>query len=173
LQIYFGLTVTSIKNTVAVFLTFAFEDNFFAAEKGVRVLKRRQARESILKALFMVDTGENDPEAVERYLLTEAGVSEEEGDFFRSFFYGVLEKKAQLDSTLKDHLINWKLDRLSPVVRNILRMGLYEVLYLPGIPEKVSLNEAIELAKIFQDEEAARFVNGVLDRARKSVKGEC
>jgi len=136
-------------------------------------LKRRQARESILKALFMVDTGENDPETVERYLLTEAGVSEEEVDFFRSFFYGVLDNISQLDSMLKDHLINWKLDRLSPVVRNILRLGLYEVLYMPDIPEKVSLNEAIELAKKFQDEEAARFVNGVLDRARKSVKGEC
>ena len=135
-------------------------------------MKRRQAREYILKALFMVDTGENEPDAAEYYVLNEAGASDEDAIFFRSTFQGIINSQTQLDGLLKEHLINWKLNRLSPVVRNILRIGIYELLYISDIPEKVSINEAIELAKLFQDDEAGRFVNGVLDKIRTCIKGD-
>ncbi len=135
-------------------------------------MKRRRARENLFKALFMIEIGENDPGDVENYLLQGSAEKAQETDYFRSSLQGILRYRGELDRILKEHLINWKLDRLSPVVRNILRIGLYEIMYIGEIPEKVSINEAIELAKIYQDEEASRFVNGVLDRIRKDVEGE-
>ncbi|MGH7262288.1 MAG: transcription antitermination factor NusB, partial [Nitrospiraceae bacterium] len=62
---------------------------------------------------------------------------------------------------------NWKVARMPIVDRNILRMGLYELLWLPDVPAKVTVNEAIELAKQFADDEAKRFVNGILDKVLK------
>lgn len=135
-------------------------------------MKRRRARENLFKALFMIEVGGNRVEDVETYLLQGSTASEQETAFFRFSLQGILTHRNDLDRLLKEHLINWKLDRLSPVVRNILRIGIYEIMYDDEIPEKVSINEAIELAKIYQDEEASRFVNGVLDRIRKHLKGE-
>ncbi len=135
-------------------------------------MKRRRARENLFKALFMIEIGENEPEDVENYFLQGIAERAQETAYFRSSFQGILQHRGELDRILKEHLINWKLDRLSPVVRNILRIGIYEIMYVEEIPEKVSINEAIELAKIYQDEEASRFVNGVLDRIRKHLKGE-
>ncbi len=135
-------------------------------------MKRRRARENLFKALFMIEVGDNQVEDVENYLLQGSAATDQETAFFHSSLQGILAHRSELDRLLKEHLINWKLDRLSPVVRNILRIGIYEIMYVEEIPEKVSINEAIELAKTYQDEEASRFVNGVLDRIRKHLKGE-
>jgi len=120
----------------------------------------------------MIEVGDNQVEDVENYLLQGSAATDQETAFFHSSLQGILAHRSELDRLLKEHLINWKLDRLSPVVRNILRIGIYEIMYVEEIPEKVSINEAIELAKTYQDEEASRFVNGVLDRIRKHLKGE-
>ena len=66
-------------------------------------------------------------------------------------------------------LVNWQFNRLAATVRNILRLALYELLYFEDIPPAVAINEAIELTKAYQDEEAARFVNGILDTIRKQT----
>ncbi len=135
-------------------------------------MKRREARAGIFKVLFMIDTGENDPDAAGNYILQESGAKTIEETFFHAALRGIMAKRPDLDRLIEEQLINWKLDRLSPVVRNILRLGVYELLFMDDIPEKVSINEAIELAKLYQDEEAGRFVNGILDRVRKDVQKE-
>ncbi|MBN3040505.1 MAG: transcription antitermination factor NusB [Candidatus Omnitrophica bacterium] len=72
-----------------------------------------------------------------------------------------------LDSLVKKHVKNWEIDRMAVIDRNILRMACYELMFLDDIPPKVSINEAIELAKRFGDIDSPRFVNGILDKIYK------
>jgi len=129
-------------------------------------LKRRFLRECAFKALFMIDLG-NTYEAAFRYLLDEAGISEKEQSYCLNLVKETLKKKNELDEFLSAYLVNWRLERLPVAVRNILRLALYELLYDNNVPPVVSINEAIELAKKFQDFESARFVNGILDKIWK------
>ena len=77
---------------------------------------------------------------------------------------GVLAKKKDLDSLIGKYATNWKISRMQILDRNILRLGTFELLWLDEVPAKVTVNEAIELARDFGDDEAAKFVNGILDK---------
>lgn len=77
---------------------------------------------------------------------------------------GVLDKKKELDALIGKHATNWKVSRMPIVDRNILRAGVYELIWMDEVPAKVTMNEAIELAKSFGDDEASKFVNGILDK---------
>lgn len=81
---------------------------------------------------------------------------------------GVQDHKQELDALIGRYAVNWKVSRMHIVDRNILRLGVYELLWLDDIPARVTLNEAIELAKDFGDEDAAKFVNGILDTVLSS-----
>lgn len=92
--------------------------------------------------------------------------SEEEKVFVDDLVAGTLGRQEQLDEIIMKHLVKWKLERISAVDRNLLRLALYEILYRPDIPTAVSINEALELAKKYGSSgEAVGFINGVLDRA--------
>jgi len=91
-------------------------------------------------------------------------VSEDVKAFAEQLVNGVLEHKKDLDTLIGKHATNWKVSRMQIVDRNILRLGAYELLWLDEVPAKVTVNEAIELARDFGDEEAAKFVNGILDK---------
>ncbi|MEO2493869.1 transcription antitermination factor NusB, partial [Clostridium paraputrificum] len=75
----------------------------------------------------------------------------------------------ELDSIIEKNLQNWKLDRISKINLCILEMGIYEMLYVEDVPEKVALNEALELTKRYSDEKSVSFVNGVLDKVLKNI----
>jgi N utilization substance protein B len=91
-------------------------------------------------------------------------VSEAVKAFAEQLVNGVLEHKKDLDTLIGKYATNWKVSRMQIVDRNILRLGAYELLWLDEVPAKVTVNEAIELARDFGDEEAAKFVNGILDK---------
>lgn len=82
----------------------------------------------------------------------------------------MLEQKDKLDDMISQHLVNWKLDRIANVDRAILRLSVYEMVYQEDIPLSVSMNEAIELAKLFGDDKAPKFVNGVLSNIKNDLK---
>ncbi|AME08171.1 transcription antitermination factor NusB [Bacillus siamensis] len=129
-------------------------------------MKRRTAREKALQALFQIDVSDIAPnEAIEHAL--DGGKTD---DFFEQLVYGVLEHQVQLDEMISGHLVNWKLDRIANVDRAILRLAVYEMVYTDDIPANVSLNEAIELAKRFGDDKAAKFVNGVLSNIKTDIE---
>lgn len=132
-------------------------------------MKRRLPREYAFKILFMIDVGKNESESALRYLLDDTNFSVKEKNFCTALVKGVLGKREELDETLSQYLVNWQFNRLAATVRNILRLALYELLYFEDIPPAVAINEAIELTKAYQDEEAARFVNGILDTIRKQT----
>lgn len=133
-------------------------------------MKRRLAREFSLKALFMIEVGRIEPKSALSYLLENTSFSGKETLFCRQLVFGTLEAQESLDQLLSHYLLNWKMERLAPAVRNILRMGFYELIYMEDIPSSVTINESIELAKKYQDEESARFINGVLDRYLKVIE---
>jgi transcription antitermination protein NusB len=84
--------------------------------------------------------------------------------FAEQLVAGVLKYKNDLDLLIGAYATNWKVSRMQIIDRNILRLGAYELLWLDEVPAKVTMNEAIELAKDFGDDEAAKFVNGILDK---------
>lgn len=91
--------------------------------------------------------------------------------FIEKLLDGVLGKKPELDQVIEKAAPEWPIDRISPVDRNILRLGLYELLFADRkeVPAKVAINEAIELAKQFGGENSSRFVNGVLGAVYKEI----
>ncbi len=73
----------------------------------------------------------------------------------------------EIDRKISEYATNWQISRMAVIDRNVLRMGLYELMYAPGIPPKVAINEAVELAKKYGDTESSKFVNGILDKIHK------
>lgn len=92
--------------------------------------------------------------------------------FSRELVRGVLEKREELDGLIKRSSKNWRLERMSPVDRNILRVAVFEILYLQDIPPKVSIDEGVELGKKFGTEESGSFINGILDHIFNSMQGD-
>ncbi|MEY8845664.1 transcription antitermination factor NusB [Bacillus safensis] len=129
-------------------------------------MKRRIAREKALQTLFQIDVSNIDPKEAITHALDE----QESDPFFEELVFGVLEQKDKLDDMISQHLVNWKLDRIANVDRAILRLSVYEMVYQEDIPVSVSMNEAIELAKLFGDDKAPKFVNGVLSNIKNDLK---
>ncbi|MCY7778251.1 transcription antitermination factor NusB [Bacillus haynesii] len=129
-------------------------------------MKRRTAREKALQSLFQIDVSDIEPNEAMQHALD----GQESDTFFEQLVYGVLENKEKIDEMIKQHLVNWKLDRLANVDRAILRLSAYEMIFLDDIPVNVSMNEAIELAKQFGDDKSAKFVNGVLSNIKSDLE---
>ncbi|WP_449536902.1 transcription antitermination factor NusB [Ferdinandcohnia sp. Marseille-Q9671] len=128
-------------------------------------MKRRTARQKALQSLFQIDVSESDPkEAIENVLEEEST-----NPFLEQLVHGVVEQKEDIDAILRDHLEKWNLERLANVDRSILRIAVYEMKYIEEIPIKVSIDEAIELAKEFGDDSSSRFVNAILSKVKDTL----
>lgn len=124
---------------------------------------RHQSRERALQILFQYDIHGKPGVWLDEFWNQCTG-SEDVRAFAEELVKGVLEHKKDLDALIGRYATNWKVSRMQVVDRNILRIGAYELLWRADVPAKVTMNEAIELAKDFGDDEAAKFVNGILDR---------
>jgi N utilization substance protein B len=127
------------------------------------MMKRRQAREQILKILFQ---REFRPESL-RDLIDEAASDE---PYVLEILNGIEKKQSEIDQRITAKAEGWRLERLVSVDRNILRMAIYEILYRDDVPGEVAINEAVELAKKFSTEHSPTFINGILDRIWKEEK---
>lgn len=130
---------------------------------------RRYVRSKALQILFQIDVGKVAPEKAIAHVLDEEKLSLKDIEFARSLVLGTISHLDRIDEIISRHTKDWHLSRMANVDRSVLRMAVYEMLYEPDIPEGVSINEAIELAKIFGSEESGGFVNGVLDHIRRSL----
>jgi N utilization substance protein B len=124
---------------------------------------RRQSRERALQVLFQWDIHGNTDHWLKEFWDHNV-LSPEARAFADRIVEGVIDHHAELDSLLGSFATNWKVSRMPVVDRNILRAALYELLWMPDVPAKVSVNEAIELSKQFADDETRRFINGILDK---------
>ncbi|HEY6084622.1 MAG TPA: transcription antitermination factor NusB [Nitrospira sp.] len=124
---------------------------------------RHQSRERALQILFQHDI-HGKPGLWSDEFWNHFHASEDVKVFAEQLVQGVLEHRKDLDTVIGRYATNWKISRMQVVDRNILRLGAYELFWLDDVPARVTVNEAIELAKDFGDEEAAKFVNGILDK---------
>jgi transcription antitermination protein NusB len=129
-------------------------------------MKRRTAREKALQALFQIDISKTEPEdAIEHVLEGNAG-----DEYLSTLVLGVIEHSEEIDKLISVNLEKWSIDRLATVDRNILRMAVYELRYQqPEIPENVILDEAIEIAKIYGDDQSSKFINAVLSKVKQTL----
>lgn len=133
---------------------------------------RRRARECALQILFQVDLSEVEvEEALLRYWDSFGGPAEAR-EFAEELVRGACSQDSEIDLMISEAATNWRIERMGRVDRNILRMAVYEMLACKDIPPRVTINEAVELAKRFGSEDTPRFVNGVLDAIRQKLGRE-
>ena len=125
---------------------------------------RRKGREAALQMLYQMDvSGVSAEQAIRDYWATLAASREGE-ELANEIVRGYGSDADGIDGTIRDVSQHWRLERMTRVDRNILRLATYELMKLPDVPRRVTLNEAVELAKRFGSEGSPGFVNGILDR---------
>lgn len=121
-----------------------------------------------MQALYSWDVSPESHATLGEFLwLDSSGDDQETRDFARLLLYGTIEEIETVDAAINNHLSNWDISRLARVDLAILRLSAYSILFQPSIPDSVTIDEAIDIAKEFSGDEAYRFVNGVLDGIRK------
>jgi transcription antitermination factor NusB len=134
--------------------------------------KRRASREFAVQVLFHMEFCPGDTDAGFDLVCENFRPPEKVVPFARVLVQGVCEKKEDLDLAIGRASKNWRLERMSRVDRNILRVGAYELLYLKEIPPKVAIDEAVEMAKKFGTGESGSFINGILDNIYNRIRME-
>lgn len=130
---------------------------------------RRRAREIVLQVLYEEDLHPLREDAVaEEFLARRLLHCASLVEFAKQLWFGVREHRAELDERIERHSANWSLKRMATIDRNVLRMAAYEMLYA-GVPGRVAINEAIEIARRYGSLNSGQFVNGILDRVLKDM----
>jgi N utilization substance protein B len=131
--------------------------------------QRRSARESALQALFELEFNDTGPDAV----LARQGADKTAAvrDYAAWLVRGVAARRGEIDGLIQGRSAHWRVVRMTPVDRNILRIAVFEMLEGRFLAPAIVINEAIEIAKRFSGDEGAVFVNGVLDAVRKALAG--
>jgi N utilization substance protein B len=142
-------------------------------------MKRRNAREYALQFIYGIDMVNLDPRAYKRPDFAEElfevwKSANEEGAEIKAFtedlIKGTIANVEEIDRLIQKAAQKWKLVRIAAIDRNIMRIGVYELVYRADIPDAVSINEALEIAKKFSTAESASFINGILDKISKDKK---
>ena len=131
---------------------------------------RREGREAAIQFLYQRDLGGGAGISDLQEFYAFRGLSPSARRFCEGLVSGLLDHTNDIDVALREHTQNYELDRLSAVDRNILRLAVHEMLFCDEIPPVVSINEAIDIAKKYGTEESGRFVNGVLDKIKATLK---
>lgn len=131
--------------------------------------KRTRSREFALQILYQTDiTHDNYDASLANFWqgYSEENIEEEMKNFTSELVRGVAQNLSVIDAKISQYAANWKLERMAVVDRNILRMSAFELMFRDDIPPKVSINEAVELAKKYSGAEAGKFVNAILDKIK-------
>jgi transcription antitermination factor NusB len=130
--------------------------------------RRTQARELALQLLYQVDLLKGNLSREEREkFLAEHAEAPEVREYARELAAGVEKHRPAIDAAIDEVATNWELGRMPVIDRNILRMGIFELLHRDDIPPKVAINEAVDLAKKYSTKNSSAFVNGILDRIKE------
>ncbi|MCM8783051.1 MAG: transcription antitermination factor NusB [Candidatus Omnitrophica bacterium] len=118
--------------------------------------------------LYEIDVTKDPPDQIiKNFWETNQNIDAQVREFAEFLFRGVIDNLSQINLKISSASQNWSIRRMAIVDRNILRLASFELLFCSDIPPKVSINEAVELAKKFSGREAARFVNGILDKIKE------
>lgn len=135
---------------------------------GNDMLNRRESREAVFGLLFENEFGlyEDKNELYETAL---AARELEENEYIKTIFFGVLEKKSEIDAYIEKYARGRSMSRISRVAKSAMRISIYEMLYIDSMPSNISINEAVELTKRYDDEKARAFVNGILNAVKEEL----
>lgn len=150
-------------------IIYSFIDGFERTDLFMAMkITRREAREHLLGLVYETEFRTDDDKEV---ILT--GATEErdvpDDKFIKSVFFGICENLEQIDALIEKNSVGWKTERMSRVSRAILRLGTYELKFADDIPSSVTINEAVELAKKYDDDKAKAFINGILNAIKNEV----
>ena len=135
-------------------------------------MTRKEARDIVFTLLYEYEfQKDTDPETVFAVSVENREIDADADAYIAAAYHGVCAHREELDSKIAAFSGSWKPERMSRISRTILRLAAYELLYMPEIPRNVVINEAVELAKRYEDERAPAFINGILhalsEEARK------
>ncbi len=134
-------------------------------------LKRKEAREIVIGLLFETEFKAEENTA-EVYAISSENREIPEDEYIKRAYFGVCENKEKIDELIGNHAHGWKTHRLTRLSRSVMRLAVYEMLFEGDIPHSVSINEALELTKKFDDPKARAFVNGVLNSIKETLEKE-
>ena len=120
--------------------------------------------------LFQIDMAGGTPVEIYPHFWKEHEVEAEVREFAEGLVEGVMQEREALDRIIAGSVDNWRIDRMAVVDRNILRLAVYELAWLPDTPSVVVLDEAIEVGKKYGSEQSGSFINGILDAVRKRIE---
>ncbi len=138
-------------------------------EKSPAKSSRRRARELALQGVYQWRLTGGDKAQIEKQIREGKGVGRYDAEFFSKLLLGTLTHHADLETAVTRHL-DRTMTELSPVEFSVLLLGAYELMHHPGIPYRVVINEAVELAKTFGGTDGHKYVNGVLDKLAAQVR---
>lgn len=135
-------------------------------------MTRKEARDIVFTLLYEYEFQKDaEPETVFAVSVENREIDADADTYISAAYHGVCEHREELDGKIAEFSGSWKPSRMSRISRTILRLAAYELFYMPEIPRNVVINEAVELAKRYEDERAPAFVNGILhalsEEARK------
>lgn len=133
-------------------------------------MRRRIIREKVVQALYAYEISGDPPEQVITFILKGLEENRAAYDFARRLVLETINQATEIDKIIRSKVANWDFKRIAILDRLILRMAICELIFFKEIPPKVSMNEAIELAKLFSTERSGQFVNGVLDAVLNEMK---
>jgi N utilization substance protein B len=132
--------------------------------------QRREAREAVLQALYANEIGKGKWEDIIKSVIKPRLSNDTEiFKFAERLFLKIVNNQDKIDEIIQQHLNNWRLGRLNAIDRLLLRIAIAEFLYYEQIPTKVSINEAIEVAKKYSTKKSGNFINGILDSALEQL----
>lgn len=134
--------------------------------------QRRRAREHALQGLYMYEVGKAPVSSITEFEWIDGEIPDEVKDFAVRLIEGTVSNLDRIDPLIKDYSRNWKPERLSVIDRSILRLAIFEMIYMTDIPTVVTINESIELGKTFGGENSGQFINGILDSVKKHELNE-
>jgi transcription antitermination protein NusB len=136
-----------------------------------QVFKRRLVRERVLQVLYAYEMCKENLDLLEKEILSDIP-DKIDSDFAHNLINRVLIHCSDFDKMIKHRVNNWEMNRIALIDKILLRMGICELLYFPDIPPKVSINEVIEIAKVFSTAGSGKFINGILDAILSELKNK-
>ena len=133
---------------------------------------RRKARELALKALYAYEISGSDPQQISDDIISSSEIKEEAKRFSRILFGKAVENIEKIDNLIRASVKSWDFSRIALVEKNILRIGICELLFFSETPVAIIINEAVELGKKYGEKDSKSFINGVLDCMAKALEKE-
>ena len=127
-------------------------------------MSRRRSRIAVFQTLYQNEFRSDSFNSIPDKKIILKKLNETDIEFVKSYLTSIKKHKDCLDQTISRHAKNWKIERMSLVDLNIMRLAVFEILFCPEIPDKSALNEALELAKHFGEKDSVSFINGVLNQ---------